>query len=65
MLERFALEEFHDQEYMPLVLAGVVNDADVGMIQRARRASFAAKSVNCLRILGGFRRQKLKSDKAA
>src|SRR5277367_219136 len=50
---------------MALVLSDVVDDADVGMIQRAGRASFAAKSVSGLRIPGGFRGQKFQSDEAA
>ncbi len=60
-----ALQIFHHQENPPLVLADLVNCADVGMIQRGRRTRFAAESLQSLRITGEGIGQKFEGDKAA
>ena len=54
ILQRRALQAFHNDEKPVLVFADVVDGADVGMIQRGRRARFPLKSFARLRILCQF-----------
>ena len=47
-----------------ILLADVVNRADVGVIQRGRGLGFALKTGKCLRIAGHLFGQKLEGDEA-
>ena len=51
ILQRRALQAFHNDEKPVLVFADIVDGADVGVIQRRRRARFPLKSFARLRIL--------------
>ena len=44
MLQRLALEIFHDDEHTTFLLADVVYRADVGVIQRRSRPRLALKA---------------------
>ena len=52
MLQRHAIEKFHGDERLPVLLANVVNRADVGMIQRRCSLRFALKAGESLRDRG-------------
>ena len=51
VLEGDAVEELHDEEGAAVVLADVVDGADVGMIQGGGRLGFAAETLQRLGIL--------------
>src|ERR1051326_1638566 len=65
MSERLAFEEFHHDVWLTLVLANVVNRADVGVIQSGGRAGLAAEPFQCLLVLKGLLGQKLERHAAA
>jgi hypothetical protein len=48
MFERLALEKLHSDEGSAIVLTNVVNRANVGMVQRRGRASFALEPLDRL-----------------
>ena len=60
--QRLALEELHDQVGDAVLLAEVVQDADVRMVQRADDAGFAIEALAELRVGGELRRQDLDRD---
>ena len=62
VLERLALEQLHGDERPTLELADVVDRADVGMIERRRRARLAAEPLDRLRIPGDVVGQELQRD---
>jgi hypothetical protein len=64
MLQRYALQKLHGNECMAVLLANILNGADIGVIQRRRRLSFALKASKRLRIASNIRRQKLQRDEA-
>ncbi len=51
MLQRFALQEFHHDEGLAVVLVDVEDRADVGMAQRGSRPRLTPQSLQCVRIL--------------
>ena len=57
--ERFALEILHDEELEAVLLADVVERADVGMVQPRDRSGLALEALSSLRLFGGVRRQDL------
>ena len=59
MLERGAFKIFHGDEGLSVLLADVVNRADIGMIQCGRGLCFALETGECLRVSGNFLRQEL------
>ena len=65
VLERRALEQLHRDERLAVVLADVVNRADVGMVERGGRPRFTRKSRECLIVARLGDRQKLERDLAA
>ena len=65
VLQRHALQEFHGDEGMAVLLADFVYGADVGMIQRGSRASFAAEAFEGLRVARDVFRQEFQRDEAA
>jgi hypothetical protein len=54
-----------DQEGAAVVLAEIVNGADVGMVQRRGSAGFQAKALEALRIASDVFGEKLESDRAS
>ena len=54
VFQGLAFEKFHGDEGAPFELADIVNRADVGVIQRGSGASFAAKALDGLRVLGNI-----------
>jgi hypothetical protein len=65
VLQRLALEQFHHDERLAVVLADLVNHADVGMIQRRRGARFAREALERRLVLRHFRGQELQGDGSA
>jgi hypothetical protein len=62
MLQRHPVEEFHDEERAAALLADVVHDADVGVVQRRGRPRLAAEPGQRVGILAEVRRQELQRD---
>ena len=65
MLERRPFKKFHRDEGLGVVLANLVNRADVGMIQGRRSAGFAAEPLEGLCVLGKFFRKEFQRDEAS
>ncbi len=64
VLEREAVEKFHRDEALAVVLADFVDGADVGVVQRGSGAGFAAKAFESLRILRNVFGEEFERDKA-
>ena len=64
MLQRHAVQKFHDDEGLAVFLPDFIDGADVGMVQGRGRLSLSLEAGQCLRISGHFIRQKLQGDKA-
>jgi hypothetical protein len=62
MLQCHAVEIFHGEERLTLVLTDVVNRADIGMIQRRCGLRLAPEADQRLRVFGNLIRQKLESN---
>ena len=60
--ERLAVDQLHDEEVDPLVVADVVDRADVRMIERGDGARLAFEAGAALRVGGEGRRQDLHGD---
>jgi hypothetical protein len=65
MLQRLAFEPLHHDEMLALVLADVVDGADVRVVERGGGAGFALKPLDGLWIAGQLRWQKLQRDASA
>jgi hypothetical protein len=65
MLQRDAFHELHGDKHLAVLLANLVDRADVGMIQRRGCARLSPKTFHCLWDLGQILRKKLKRDKPA
>ncbi len=65
MLQRQAVKKLHGDKSMTLILANLINRADIRMIQRRSRLCLALKTRSGQRILRHFVRQKLQRNKAA
>src|SRR6266478_5413794 len=63
-LQRHAIQEFHGYEGTAVLLANVVDRADVGVIQCGCGLGFALKTGECLRVTGNLLRQELEGDEA-
>jgi hypothetical protein len=59
VLERAAVHEFHGDEGMAVLLADVVDGADVGMVERGGSFGFATEALERGGTLRSFRRKKL------
>ena len=59
-----ALQIFHGDESFPVLLADVVDGADIGMVQGGSRLGFALEAAEGLRIFGDVIGQKLQRDEA-
>ena len=64
VLERLAVEKFHGDEGLAVLLADVVNGADVRMVQRGGGLRFALETGERLRIARDILRQKFQRDEA-
>jgi hypothetical protein len=64
VLQRHAIEKFHGNERLPVLLADVVNRADVVVIQRGCGLRFTLKPLQRLRVPGHVLRQELQRDEA-
>src|SRR5580700_4350535 len=51
MLQRQAVQKFHDDEWLPIVLADLVYRADVGVIESRGCTCLASKAFQRLRVL--------------
>ena len=65
MLQRHAVQKFHDDERLIPVFADLMNGANVWMVQSGSGACFTAEAFERLRILSYVLRQKLQCDKSA
>ena len=63
--QRHAIQELHGNERLPIVLADLVDRANVGVVQGGSGAGFPAEPFERLRVLSYVLRQKLQCDKAA
>ena len=59
LLQRLPLQQLHDDELPVVVLADVVNGADVRMIQGRGGAGLTLETIDRMRMLRQFRRQEL------
>src|ERR1700757_751718 len=64
MFEGFSIQEFHDDERMAVLLADVINRADVCVIECGRSFSFTSESFQGLRIAREIFWKKLQGDEA-
>ena len=65
LLQRLPVEQLHDDERLPVVLADVVDRADVRMVQRRGGAGLALEALQRLPGRGELGRQELERDLAA
>ena len=65
LLQRRAVQKLHGDEGLPVLLANVVDGANVGMIQGGGGLGFAPEALQSLRILGHFIGQELEGYEAA
>ena len=65
MFQRGAVQVFHDDERFAVLLADVINSADIRMAECRCGSRLAAKSLQRLAILRHIFRQKLECDEAA
>ena len=59
-----AVEEFHDQEIRPILVADVMQGTDIGVVQRRNSPRFALEALLGLEIRRKMRRQDLDRDGA-
>ena len=64
MLQRHAVQILHGNECLPILLADVINSADVRMVQRGCRLRFTLETAQSLRIFRHIIGQELERDKA-
>ena len=62
VLQSHAIQEFHGDERLPVLLPDVVNGADIGVIQRRSSLRLTLEPAKRLRIARHFVRQKLQGD---
>ncbi len=65
VLQRQAVQKLHGDEGTALLLANVVNGADVGVVQCGRGLGFTLKAGQRLRVAGDFIGQEFQGDKSA
>ena len=65
VLERLAFQQLHGDEVASVVLANLVDRADIWVVQSGGGASFALKTVERERIFFRLGRQELERDMAA
>ena len=64
MLQRHPVQELHGDERLSILLANVINRADIGVIQCGRGLGFALEPGQRLRVAGHILRQEFQSYKA-
>jgi len=64
VLQGHTVEKFHGDEGLSVLLAGVVDGADVGVVQRRRSLGLALKAGKSLRVAGNFFRQEFEGNEA-
>src|SRR5271166_6624841 len=65
MLERHPVQRLHHHEGVPILLADVVEGADVRMVQRRSGPGFAPEARQRVGVMGYVGRQELEGDEAA
>jgi hypothetical protein len=55
--QRFAIQQLHHNEMLPVGFVHGVDRADIGMIQSRRRSSLALKALDGLDVVGNLARQ--------
>src|SRR5467141_1325930 len=65
VLQRHALEKLHDDERLAFVLPDFMNGADIWMVQGRRSAGLSTETLQRLRVLRNFLREKFESDEAS
>src|SRR2546426_6131905 len=63
MLQRHTIQKLHRDERLTILLADVVDRANVGMVQGGRCLRLASETGECLRVSGYFFGQELEGDK--
>src|SRR5262249_24579190 len=63
MLQRQAVQKFHDDEWLTFMLPDFVDRANIGMVQGGSGLCLTLKARQCLRIVGHFVRQEFQGDK--
>jgi hypothetical protein len=64
VLQGRAIQKLHGNESLPVLLANVVNRANVGMVECGCSLSFALKTGEGLRVSGNVFRQEFQRDEA-
>ena len=64
VFEGCTVQILHRDESLPLLLADVIDGADIGMVQGRSRLGFTLEAGQGLRVSGNFVGQKLESNKA-
>src|SRR5215470_16038798 len=59
VLQRAPIQKLHGDECLPILLANVVDGADVRMVQSRRRFRFTPEALQSLRVPGNTLREKL------
>src|ERR1700677_348041 len=62
MLQGRSVQKLHGDERLGILVANVINRADIGVVQCGRRLGFPPESGKRLRVTGHFLRQELESD---
>ena len=65
MFQGLAVQILHGNESLPILLADVIDGANVGMVQGRSRLCFTLEAAKRLRVFGHVVRQELERDKAA
>src|SRR5581483_9160537 len=63
--QRHALQEFHHDERLPILLIDLINCADIWMVQSGGSLGFALEAAESLSVMSNFVGQKLEGHKAA
>ena len=64
MLQRHAVQKLHGDEGLPVLLANVIDGADVGVVQSGCGLGFALEAGEGLRVVGNSFGQELQRDEA-
>src|SRR2546426_4184006 len=59
VLQRLPIQELHSEERLAVLLANVVNGADIGVVQGGSCLGLTPETLQSLAVLGHFRRKEL------